>query len=595
MSIVSYGGIDEVQVFKYAVTKMIEEDKTFRDPIHLDILVNHLETRVIDTETFQRLRRIRQLGTAHLVYHGAEHSRFQHSLGVLYMTSFLMDKIKRNRFSEIRLFSSLDETKRETKEKRDLQDNAFLLITRLAALLHDLTVVPFSHTLEKEGNIFRMQWNDEYVIKSLIGPDSEIYGKIISYTDSLIREKFKDLDEQEYQKYAKLLTNTILMYVLRIIRYSNEDAEKSKTDEFCKKLYGSDIWIDLIDKKFIEVASQIVLNTVCADLLDYLKRDFRFCGINKTYDERFLNYACVMKLERTPIFGYRLIGKKGQLKFSVLSSLIDTLELRYDLAELVHTHHTKNCFSAMVIEAFNFYWQSLSKTQQQTELKYIIKLGDDEFLNYIHSRGGVVTKKLVERYNSRIKYDEALLFQDWPQSEAINKAISLLKDPERRLYVEKCIAGWIKNENLSEGDCLIYVMPEPSTMYKALETYAIYHLDQTTREVKIRRLDDIASLSNEYSASREEQSTAQLIRNRILALKKNYGSIWNTYVFIAQNAIELKKEIMGVIGQMFRLCGIEIDTVDKGDISATLLVKIEELRRKQGRLFTDIKELPLTF
>ncbi|MGH9923524.1 MAG: hypothetical protein ACRD38_12305, partial [Nitrososphaerales archaeon] len=109
---------------------MIEEDKTFRDPVHDDILVNHLETRIIDTESYQRLRKIRQLGTVHLDYHGAEHSRFQHSLGVLYMTSLIIDKVKRNRFSPITKFSSNTDDDKASK-----QDNGFVLITRLAALM----------------------------------------------------------------------------------------------------------------------------------------------------------------------------------------------------------------------------------------------------------------------------------------------------------------------------------------------------------------------------------------------------------------------------------------------------------------------------
>ena len=62
--------------------------KLFRDPVHdiisfdLDDPVDKLVYDLVLTPTFQRLRRIRQLGFAHLVYHGAEHSRFQHSVGV---------------------------------------------------------------------------------------------------------------------------------------------------------------------------------------------------------------------------------------------------------------------------------------------------------------------------------------------------------------------------------------------------------------------------------------------------------------------------------------------------------------------------------
>ena len=65
--------------------------KTFRDPIHGFIDVDSLESKIIDSEPFQRLRYIRQLGTSYLVYHGAEHTRFGHSLGVMHLVSKAFD------------------------------------------------------------------------------------------------------------------------------------------------------------------------------------------------------------------------------------------------------------------------------------------------------------------------------------------------------------------------------------------------------------------------------------------------------------------------------------------------------------------------
>ena len=56
-----------------------------RDPIHGFIQLFPHERRIIDTHEFQRLRRIHQLGLTHYVYHGAEHSRFGHSVGVMHI------------------------------------------------------------------------------------------------------------------------------------------------------------------------------------------------------------------------------------------------------------------------------------------------------------------------------------------------------------------------------------------------------------------------------------------------------------------------------------------------------------------------------
>ena len=70
------------------VTKKLAEEKVFKDPIHKYVHVkDQLIWDLIKTKEFQRLRRIKQLGTLYLAFHTAEHSRFGHSLGCLLYTS----------------------------------------------------------------------------------------------------------------------------------------------------------------------------------------------------------------------------------------------------------------------------------------------------------------------------------------------------------------------------------------------------------------------------------------------------------------------------------------------------------------------------
>ena len=56
-----------------------------RDPVHDDIYLTHEELAVLDTPEMQRLRGVKQLGTAYLVYPGAVHTRFDHSIGTLFV------------------------------------------------------------------------------------------------------------------------------------------------------------------------------------------------------------------------------------------------------------------------------------------------------------------------------------------------------------------------------------------------------------------------------------------------------------------------------------------------------------------------------
>lgn len=70
----------------------LKEEKVFKDPVHRYIHVrDQLVWDLIGTKEFQRLRRIRQLGTTFLTFHGAEHTRFNHSLGVYEIMRRMID------------------------------------------------------------------------------------------------------------------------------------------------------------------------------------------------------------------------------------------------------------------------------------------------------------------------------------------------------------------------------------------------------------------------------------------------------------------------------------------------------------------------
>lgn len=111
----------------------------FRDPIHGFIAVNELERRLIDTRPFQRLRHIRQLGTTFLVYPGANHTRFEHSLGTMFVAD-QMYQLLTERFGA---------KMREAFNWSDEDISYYRQILRLAALLHDLGHPPFSHASEE--------------------------------------------------------------------------------------------------------------------------------------------------------------------------------------------------------------------------------------------------------------------------------------------------------------------------------------------------------------------------------------------------------------------------------------------------------------
>ena len=143
--------------------------RTYHDPLHGAISlesndpVEALLTALIDTAAFQRLRRIRQLGPASLTFHGAEMSRFTHSLGVMAVAR--------------RVFDRLASLHIELRSHR-----ATVLC---AALLHDIGHGPFSHTAEEVFGSKHEQWTIEIVerspeIRSLLDEfDSMLWRRIV--------------------------------------------------------------------------------------------------------------------------------------------------------------------------------------------------------------------------------------------------------------------------------------------------------------------------------------------------------------------------------------------------------------------------------
>ena len=122
------------------------------DPVHRYISFSAVERDLIDTSVFQRLRRIRQLAGAHLVYPSAQHSRFEHSLGTMHVAGYAGESLLRKCFI-------------------DNEDSIQQL--RLAALLHDVGHGPFSHlfeeVLESKCSMTHEDMGKKVILESEIG------------------------------------------------------------------------------------------------------------------------------------------------------------------------------------------------------------------------------------------------------------------------------------------------------------------------------------------------------------------------------------------------------------------------------------------
>ena len=150
----------------YATSKLTEE-KVFKDPIHRYIHVkDQLIWDLIKTKEFQRLRRIKQLGTLYLSFHTAEHSRFGHSLGVYEIVRRMID---------------------ESFIGREAWDNTDRPLALCAALLHDLGHGPFSHSFEKIFNT-----DHEAFTQAIITEDTEV-NEVLSRVSETFHKKLQML------------------------------------------------------------------------------------------------------------------------------------------------------------------------------------------------------------------------------------------------------------------------------------------------------------------------------------------------------------------------------------------------------------------
>jgi len=159
--------------------------KEFSDPLYGFIKLNDLELKIVDSLPFQRLRYIKQLGVAYLVFPSAQHTRFEHSLGVLSITDKLANHLK---LKEVKLL-------------------------RLAGLLHDIGHPPFSHTTE------------------VLLPESKTHE---DFTERVIKET------EIYEILRKEFSHEDIESLIRITLGRPKDKEEKSLSEIITGEFGSD-------------------------------------------------------------------------------------------------------------------------------------------------------------------------------------------------------------------------------------------------------------------------------------------------------------------------------------------------------------------
>ncbi len=142
---------------------MTKNRHEIRDPIHVFVYLDSEERRVLDSRPFQRLRYIHQLGLSYLVYPGATHKRFEHSLGVMELASRVFDVVTHRDAITDQIRDLLPEI------TSDKDKSYWRSVLRMAALCHDVGHLPFSHSAEEE--LLPDEWDHERLTKEIILSD----------------------------------------------------------------------------------------------------------------------------------------------------------------------------------------------------------------------------------------------------------------------------------------------------------------------------------------------------------------------------------------------------------------------------------------
>ena len=316
----------------------------FRCPIHGFVKLNAWERDIVDHWAFRRLRRIRQLAWTDYVYPGAMHTRFEHSLGVLQIATWLYDAITTN--SKDVLQSELSYKSEGLQRQKQL--------VRLAALLHDVGHGPFSHASEK------------------------------------LMPKKDDGNRYKHEDYSAAIIRNILRDVIENHQMNNNCGFKA--DDIASLLEGSSkaasniLWRDIISGQ------------MDADRMDYLLRDSYHIGVayGKFDLHRLINTIRAIRPNKKtgPRFG---ITEGG---WHAAEGLILA---RYFMFTQVYFHKTRVAYDVHLREVLKVLLPNGTFPRPvETELESYLEWDDWRVLGLLsNGKGGEHGKRLIDRNHFR--------------------------------------------------------------------------------------------------------------------------------------------------------------------------------------------------
>jgi HD superfamily phosphohydrolase len=349
------------------------KEMTHRDDVHGDVRFDRLAVALLDSEPLQRLGRIYQLGYAHLVFRGGNHTRLSHVMGTYHVADQLVELLRRNY-----------DGPRTRWPRTAAPPNAFLPnftdgaeddcwdalrhMVRWAALLHDIGHVPLGHTLEDEFDSIYVKHDDLHSPRMPALWNSDGAGRPSVIRDILTREELLPSCFARLRIKPEAIWKTVMLICLyKLRRGQGTESERflAKINEAHQELTHEidsaskdarlaflqlikNAHSELSGKIFFPFMTDIVANTICADYLDYLRRDARNLGLDVLKDDRVISHFWVGRDRANSLhMALTLMDRRGKPRLDTSTGVVELVRQRFRYAEIVYYHKTKVSASAM--------------------------------------------------------------------------------------------------------------------------------------------------------------------------------------------------------------------------------------------------------
>lgn len=343
--------------------KLIEEIEYITDNIHGNIPITFMAKRIIDTEIFQRLRNISQLGVVKYVFMNANHTRFEHSIGTYHLTGLLTSKIQQvikqdDLFLSLNDISHLRDYLNITYPDGNYKlDNFLKELIKIAGLVHDLGHGAYSHLFDE---IIHQSLNTGH-INATHEKRSTLLIEMIIKNDELLR---------------KYITPKLINFIQSlIVNTSNK-------------------------KTFIYQIVSNSLNGLDVDKFDYLTRDTFMLGIKNNFDfSRLINQI-------------KIINKNICYPQQAIYDIINLYETRYKMHKIVYNNPTVIGIQLILMRIMKHLNLLLNIENSILNMNDFIKLDDNYIIKSINILLNIYkdnidlieANKLLQRINTRNFY-----------------------------------------------------------------------------------------------------------------------------------------------------------------------------------------------